>query len=521
MSVLRNDASVLVYRKGVPVVVERPYGMGRVVWSGLNIGVHSQIYENRDERIFFANIIDDLFRFEEKTQPAVEISTSEPGRYKIIIHGYANGILLAGESTEGWSALIEGKPTASLQVVDYPKTGLYILTPNKEWKSLDVEFIYTGKQSLQFYELKSEYTSPILHPSNASVIGVAADAYSYETFLRTIGMYNVNSKKLIPLRISEPIDTMELDELNRFDALVLYGYKYKNFDRAWQLLDTWVNGGGKLFIETGSMVPESDTYNLHYEQSALPDLFPMKQTQQKELGEQWVLSVGNEDFFKGVDIDKFGQPILDGAAWKFSVPTQDSLKDGVEVILKQQNQPLIARLNYGKGEVIWSGMNLPYHSMVYKNADEGLLFYNILDHFIKFAEQPIPQDYAVERPNPQEARISLKPARGVMFREQAYGWKATLTNPYKRQLKVYKTGPTYYGFNYVFLPDGIDGEAKVSFKFGSWTSATNYAVLSMATILFIVDYVFLDGLILTRRMRPWFKRSHKKVRKWWEKEDEY
>src|SRR4030042_6717543 len=299
--------------------------MGRVVWSGLNIGIHSEMYNNRQERLFFGNVLSDLFQFEEKPQPAYEVSSSEPGRYKITVHGPANGVLLQEETTEGWSALIEGKPTSALQVVRYPKPGLYILAPSKEWKSLDVEFIYSGKQTLHFYEVKSEYTSPILHPTNASVIGVVADDYSYETFLRTIGMFNVNSKVLIPLRISEPIETLNMDELKRFDALVLYGYKYKNHGRAWQLLDAWVKEGGKLFIETGSLVPESDIVNVRYGDTDLPQVFPMKQPQKKELGASWKLVAQDQGFFREGDIKKFGELVLDGSNWKFFITTQDSL----------------------------------------------------------------------------------------------------------------------------------------------------------------------------------------------------
>ncbi len=519
-----RGATVLIRNHGIPVAAEKRFGEGRIIWSGLNLGVHAEQYQNYNERLFLSNMLLSLYDFQSRMQPEYEVDSKAPGHLSVSVHGDANGIFLAQETIEGWAATIEGKDTSLIQSLEFPEPGLFIKLPAKEWKNLDVEFVYQGKQFLQYYELKDEFSSPILHPTNASVIAVVGDDNSYETFFRNLGTNNLNSKKIIPLKITDPIDSLSLDELRQFDAVVLYGYRYKNHGKAWKLLDAWVREGGKLFIETGSTVRETNIQSDSYPNAELPSVFPLSETKKDTIGDEWNLTVEDEEVFSRIDEELFGPPTIDGEPWEFSLPvSEDSLREDAEVILRHQNIPLLLKQTLGDGVVFWSGMNLPYHAMVHKSAMEGLFISEILEQLVSLESTSIPEDYSVERKSPQQASITSKPARGVLFREQVYSWNAKLDSPNKRgKLTIYKTGPTFHGYSYVFIPEEVgDDQFTVHFTYGKVTSEYFYSLLSIITMIIVVEYSILDGRMFSRRMTPIVLKGMKKVSKWWEKEDEY
>lgn len=524
---VRKGGEILAKSGEQLVMAEKNYGEGRVLWSGIDFALHADQHDNREERELFSRLFKRQFLENEPAQPSYEVESLFPNEFKISFNGEANAVLWVNEPRANWTATYGEGREAELEWIrfDGDREGM-LIDPAQiirfEDGPYEYLFKYQGQQTLNFYELKEDYYSPILHPTNAKVIGVVGDDYSYETFFRTLGMYNANSKVVIPLKINKPIDSLSRDELELFDALICYGYEYKYHANAWNMLEAWVKDGGVLFLETGSTVAESDTESRRYADDELPAVFPMKATVQKQMGSEWEARISESEFMKGVKEERLGPLLIDGEEWRLSVPSKDSLREGAQVLLTQRETPVLIKRELGKGVVLWSGMNLFYHATVHKSREEARIMVNFLNELLELKRTKIPNDYQVNRVSAQKAEIVTIPARGVIFREQNYSWNARLVYPRKSGLKIYPTGPTYHGYMYVFLPQSREGEKmKVVFSYRGISKDIFYNITALVTILVVVDYSFLGGRVFIRWMRPVSKRLGKRTKKWWEKEDEY
>ncbi|MDP3998199.1 MAG: hypothetical protein Q8P89_01090, partial [bacterium] len=141
------------------------------------------------------------------------------------------------------------------------------------------------------------------------------------------------------------------------------------------------------------------------------------------------------------------------------------------------------------------------------------LFKNLLAELVSLEENPVLSKGRWL--SPRERTIEVSGASGVVFKEQAFdGWKATFKG---KGLKIYKTGPTSPGFMYVRLPGEESGQ--VRFVYGGAFDAKLYSLISVLTILFILDYL-LGGKFLIALCRRLLVPLRRGMGKWWEKEDE-
>jgi hypothetical protein len=380
-----------------------------------------------------------------------------------------------------------------------------------------------GEKFLNYYGIKNELVSPITHSTNASVVGVIGLPRAYQTVIRGLATLNLNSKRVIPVRLGQFIDGVSYEDLKDMEAIILYAYDYKNHDKAWEQLEKYVDEGGRVWIETGSEVKQTDSVNLpaRFPQT-LPRIFPIEKTKQAEIGTEWQLSGKNSKETKGVDLKAFGPPVIDDQPWLFSLPKSDQdLRQGVRTILSANGIPLIVAWQYGRGEVIWSGMNLPYHLVTYKNLDEAKLFKNLLSSLVDLS----PVSYSgveVKRESPNKVTVKGSNAKGVFFRENSNpGWMAKLVSGGKTQsLPIYKSGPTFYGFSYVRLPEKARDSFVVTFSYRGEFWTYFWQVLSFLTIFLVIDRAILGSRLLVPVLRKVLTPLKKKVGGWWEKEEE-
>ncbi len=171
------------------------------------------------------------------------------------------------------------------------------------------------------------------------------------------------------------------------------------------------------------------------------------------------------------------------------------------------------------GQVLWSGMNFPYHVIRNHSEVEVKLLKNILSTILPQAENDIvSQSSEAGFILPQRREIETKGAKGVLFKEQAYpGWRANVDG---RGLKIYKAGPAYPGFMYARLPEEkISQEAKVTFSYnGSWASWI-LSIIAFILVILILEEVFLKGAVLGRFYKTLFRKSHKRIKSWWVKDE--
>jgi len=305
--------------------------------------------------------------------------------------------------------------------------------------------------------------------------------------------------------------------------LFLYDYDYKNHGKAWGRLESYIKGGGKVFIETGSEVKQTDSVNLPAKYpKELPTIFPIGMTKKEKIGTSWELSADSKET-NGLDLESFGPPVLDNQPWLFSQPNSPTdLREGAKVILSAGGIPLIVSWNYGNGQVIWSGMNLPYHIAAHKRLGEGKFLENLINDFIP-TNPTTYSDFEAERNSPDKVTIKGAGAKGVFFRENSNpGWKAHLSSPtLNKDLKIYPAGPTFYGFSYVVLPEEIQkGSFTVTFSYRGEFWVYFWWTISLMTVLLILDRVFFGARFLvpvTKRIITPFKI---RVGKWWERGEE-
>jgi hypothetical protein len=207
--------------------------------------------------------------------------------------------------------------------------------------------------------------------------------------------------------------------------------------------------------------------------------------------------------------------VFEEEAWNISHPLDESdLRENSQVLLRHRGTPVVVRGEFGRGTVIWSGYNLPFHTIRDNNWEEGKFFKNLLAELIDLKAKPVVS--VGEWISPRERVIEADGAKGVIFKEQAFaGWQAKLG---RKKLKIYKVGPSSPGFIYLRLPEGAKGQVKL--KYQGARSGKVYSFISWTVILFIIDYLF-GGRILTALALRVTKPAKKRVEKWWEREEDY
>lgn len=369
------------------------------------------------------------------------------------------------------------------------------------------------QQELRYYEINSQITSPIYSASNAPTILVIGDAIGQDTIMRDLGLLNFNSRRAIIIQWNRPIDSISQKELNKFDVVVAYRYKYNNYANAFRNLENYVKDGGNLFIDTGTEQKES--VNQH-----LLSVFPFEQSNRRDLGKDWDLKIENDQITNGIIFDKFSEPVFDDVGWSFSYP-ETNLKDGAKTLISNHQKSVLVSYGLGKGKIIWSGMNLAGHIQRFKNPEEVSLLKNILFYFADFSKD-LNMNAVVNRPSSGKVIIKGNNAKAVLFKESAYsGWQAKASgNGFDENLTLYEAGPMVPGYMYAFLPEKAKNEAfEVTFEYkGEMFDKLTY-LISMITVLVVLDILFFKK-VGTKLVGRCLKHGHKKVTSWWEKDEE-
>ena len=371
-------------------------------------------------------------------------------------------------------------------------------------------------QTLRFFKIKDEFTSPVLYPTNAPAVIFFGDSASYEDLLRILAIRNINSRKLIPVYGGEFIDGVGSRELEAFDAVLASQYRYRSQTKAFKLLEHFIENGGNLFIDTGGEVKEAES-------SQLPSLFPIATSQRQGMGRFWDLTIAEHEITEEIDFSTFGPPVYGEGEWKLSVPVlAEDVREGSTVLVSHKDFPLLVAREFGEGQVVWSGMNLLYHFDQYKSPDEAQLVINMLTQLTSLDEHE-PLDARVEWRRPEKVILATdEKARGILFKEEGYdGWSARLTSHRGKKLPIYLTGPTYPGFMYVPIPETVDGPFTLQFSYHGRAVHWLVAFVSFLVILFILESILFEGRLVGKRVNALSRKAAKKIGSWWEKEEEY
>jgi len=287
------------------------------------------------------------------------------------------------------------------------------------------------------------------------------------------------------------IDDYSASELAGYSALLLLGYRYHDAATAWQRLNDYVRGGGRLFVETGWQYTDPD-WNL----TAAPSLLPVSSLRWGPLDQSVTPIV------EGAADPQFGSLTYQGAGWGASGAA--ALKPGAEPLVQVGGRVVVARWEVGRGRVVWSGMNLVAHVGVAKSPDEDAFLARQFAWLLgaSTSEAEPASSIAPQWSGNDEATLALEATpspTAVLFKESmAPGWSAELVWPGGTRPATIE--PSEMDFMLVRL-DSIPDGARLVFRYGPTLRIEVYWAVSALVALAILAWLGRPGPFCS--LRAW------------------
>lgn len=323
------------------------------------------------------------------------------------------------------------------------------------------------------------------------------------------------------------IDDYTAEGLAQFEMIVLHGYQYDDQERTWGKLAKYLEQGGRVWVETGWQYAAQD-----WQLEEAPACLPMKSLGWEKYDPKGSFKLEGVIGQGAVEVGKFTPLEWEGEAWGVSGGGRDQVRDWAKVILSYEDQPVVVGGNWGKGKIVWSGMNVFAHAYDKKNEEEvkflGLAF--------DWLAEGLPRKElkaSFSREYPDRVEINLEEGasgKTTVYWREAYhpDWRAKRVgvNGEQQKLKVYRGGP---GMVLVRLGEVQKGEKVIlEFKPG-WPDVTAKWISILGGLGFafwLTDKVVLGGKLTKGlgkkfgweklRGRLVFSDWKKGVKSWWE-----
>jgi len=353
--------------------------------------------------------------------------------------------------------------------------------------------------------------TPIVCATDVPSILVIGDKY-YRDLMALLSYSDFDSRHAIPIHGGgNRIDDLSIEELSKFDVVILYGYQYGDRDKAWTLLQQYVQAGGGLIVDTGLQYANPD-----WNAQSIPTPCSVSATYWTNFGKAWKFTFTPSYITDGIDFSAFSPAISAGDPWNFAASDNSSVRSWARPVLWNHGHPVVVIGNYGNGRVVWTGMNLPWHINVYRNPEESKFFSRMIEWVSKSSERQSKIDYAVDRPNPETVTVTInKSSRNVLFKEYYIeNWHAYIEGEKGTfETKIYRAGPM---FMFIVIPKDSDYPIKVVFKYEPTIVESGSLLISALTFLLLVAYGLKNfsiaallkkahTLFLTRIEERWYK----------------
>lgn len=288
-------------------------------------------------------------------------------------------------------------------------------------------------------------------------------------------------------------DAYSVDELSKFDAVVLEGYTYKNQKRGWKVLDEYVKNGGSLLINTGWQYSSAD-----WELDDTPEFFPLTTLEWIDIGTTGDYVNENIEIVGDVDIKKFDPLVFAGKAWNISSSDRVNLRDWAQVIISANDVPIAAGGQYGKGRVVWLGLDLPGHIAAYKDNEEEVVFYkNLVSYLLKGKDGKV-LEAGFKRDYPDKLEITINESsnqKTTIYWSEAYypDFKAKLIeNGKTKRIEKYKAGP---GMTLFILPR-VSAGSKIIYEYKTPAVVIFARIISLATLTILIIAIVRQQFLL-------------------------
>lgn len=381
---------------------------------------------------------------------------------------------------------VEGRLYATWQAwIDLALAAPFVRSPEERRFLLDwygVRWLYAGPGEQRIAPYRAEpdrYTlldegasfatfayagaTSILAATATPTVLVIGDDSNYELVMRALAPSVTDSRTLVPVRGGRHVDDHTLDELRRFDAVLLYGWAVHDRGAADRLLADYVRGGGALVVEAADQ--------LAFDAGGEEEPWPVRRVVRRIVQGSWSFATSPDVLTEDLDLDAFAPPVFGGdAPWEVFVSGIPA--PWATPVVTVRGEPVVMAGTIGDGRVVWSGLNLPFHAASYENAEESrFLAAMVLTAVAGGGGGPAADPEAEPAPEAEaeaetfavdgEHRVAVVHAGdGVLLRESAHdNWHATVDG---RPVRVYHAGPD---FMYVPLGPRADGPQVVVFDY--------------------------------------------------------
>lgn len=351
------------------------------------------------------------------------------------------------------------------------------------------------------------------------VIGNESKA-AYETVFRTANEGALSYDDGFLVQGKENIDDYSSSQLKQFDAIILFGYSYRNPRKAFRLLDEYVKDGGNLFISTGWQYVDKD-----WEIEKAPDFFPVKDLVWSTTYNKNSRYLLEDEQMGEVNVLEFSPLIWGDQAWGISEPAT-GIRDWAKTILSVDGKPLVVAGNFGRGKVIWTGLNWMGHIASFGFNQEEIKFLNqLLKSFFsgKPKDTNEKEGVVIKRDFPDKVEFTFENDSngGTLYLRESYhpDWKAHLvSNGRKRRLPIYKAGPLY---KLVKLPP-LSSQDQLVFEYDNGVRGFFATLISLLTFTLLILYLILGKKVtnqFTDLVRIGKGSISEKVRSTWKEEE--
>lgn len=357
-----------------------------------------------------------------------------------------------------------------------------------------------GVRNSAWFQFSPQFTSPIVSPTNGNTVLFVGDDAGYATFIRALAMTNLSSKILVPVRGPPDIDRVSSEELRTFKAIVAYRFHGRN----WSKILDYVKKGGSALIETGSA--------LNHPKGRLPDIFPMNRLETSQILGTWDPTINSQSpIVSGLTVSRFSSFVFKGKPWKLSKTSQDQIRSWAQPLLSQGKDVILIEGTLNKGKVVWSGFNLPFHTVDKDNLEEAILLKNVLTSLIE--ESPAQALYTVKRPSPEKIFIEGEHFRGIYFKENYHpGWIAKVNG---QRVPVYKAG---LDFMFIPIPKELQDQAlRISVLFVGSVTTWGLFFLTLLSLSLSLLYILFPHLFhrTAHRLTTYLNtKIHRNIKKW-------
>jgi hypothetical protein len=380
----------------------------------------------------------------------------------------------------------------------HPDKDLVDLYPTAGWELVDE----TAKRQIWHQPKVPEMATGTSRPAILVVGKPEVDAYMYMFRLANEGMLPYEEALLVKGQLR--IDDYKIDDLQQFDALILYGHDYKDSQKAWETIAAYVQTGGSLFIDTGWQysIPE-------WEFIQAPSVLPVERLTWTDYGVTNAYQVEAAEIAGDVDTLLFDSLVWRGSPWSVSGAELDDVRDWGRVVLSAEGKPLVIAGEYDAGRVVWSGMNLPAHAWANRNQEEVALLHSLLS-WLTEGKEGVESPVTITRDHPDRVDFTLEvptdDTTWLYWRESVYpNWHAyVIQGEARREISIYRGGP-----GFMLMPiEGVSGEIHIQLVWETPMIDRLATVISLLTsiglMIFVVDGVLNKGRLfatLTKSLR--------------------